>query len=61
MDKQLKTKLIAHLEAYDDSNASDGAWEAMLKDGVTNFNETYGTDIDQHDGFMAYISANKVG
>lgn len=51
--------LIGFLEAYDHDDLPDGAWQAMIEDGVKDFNEWQGASVDPFDGFMAYVEANK--
>lgn len=51
--------LIDFLEAYDHDDLPDGAWQAMIEDGVKAYNEEFGARIDPFDGFMAYIEAKK--
>lgn len=51
--------LIGFLEAYDHDDLADGAWQAMIEDGVKDYNEWQGASVDPFDGFMAYIEAKK--
>ncbi len=48
-------ELYDFLEAYDDDSLPDGAWQALLMEGVEQFNIAYNKDIDPHEGFMAYV------
>lgn len=47
--------LISTLAAYDNSDLSDGAWQAMLEDGAKAFSEAYGISIEPFDAFMEYV------
>lgn len=35
---------------------SDGAWQAVIMEGVEAFNEEEGTDFDPHEGWLAWVS-----
>ena len=62
MSKSMRKKkkaLFLFMEFYDDSSASDGAWQAMLKDSVEFFNEENGTDYDPFDSWQEYIQWSK--
>ena len=49
------TGIYAFLEAFDDDSLSDGAWMAMLQEGVRAWNEQNGTDLDEHDTWLEYV------
>ena len=51
--------LFDFLEAYDHDDLPDGAWQAMIEDGVKDFNDAFEANVDPFDGFMAYIEARK--
>lgn len=44
-----------------DDDLPDGAWQAMVQEGVAAYNETYGTHIDTFDGWMAWVKARQEG
>lgn len=48
-------ELKAFLDAHNDPNASQGAWQAMLEDAVNMYNEQHGTNYDSFDTFMDYV------
>ncbi len=47
--------LFGYLSAHDDDDAPDGAWWAMLEDGVALYNEQYHTNHDPHETVAAYL------
>jgi hypothetical protein len=47
--------LCDFLEAWDNDELPDGAWWAMLMEGVEAYNDEYDGDIDPHDGVLAYV------
>lgn len=51
--------LIGFLEAFDHDDLPDGAWQAMIEDGVEAYNKEFGAHIAPFDGFMAYAEAKK--
>lgn len=48
--------LYGYLSAHDDDDAPDGAWWAMLEDGVRSYNEQHHTNHDPHETVHAYIA-----
>jgi len=46
--------LCSYLQVYDNDDLPDGAWQAMIEDGVDAFNEDYGTVYDRNEGFLIY-------
>lgn len=46
--------LMYFLTAHDDADQPDGAWQAIIENAVTFYNEENGTDFDPFDGWMAY-------
>ena len=44
---------------FNDDSLPDGAWQAMLEDGVKEYNRKNGTRYDPFDGFMYYIKNKK--
>ena len=44
------------LEAWNNDELPDGAWWAMLEEGVTAYNEVEGTRVDPNDGVHAYLA-----
>lgn len=47
--------LFDFLIAYDHDDLPDGAWQAMIEDGVKDFNDEFGAFVDPYEGFMAYV------
>ena len=47
--------LMHFLEGWDNPDLPDGAREAWIKEGIDYFNEEVGTDIDLHDGYVAFL------
>jgi len=56
----MNKELNAFMEAHDNPNASDGAWQAMLEDAVVMYNEQNGTDYDPFDSWMEYIQGSRI-
>jgi hypothetical protein len=50
-------ELFAFMSTFDDADAPDGAWQAMLEDAVRQYNEANGTDFDPFDAWLAYCEA----
>lgn len=58
----MKTHIISvyeWMEDFDDSEAPDGAWQAMLEDSVKEYNETFGTNYDPFETWLKYIDIKK--
>jgi len=51
--------LFDFLEAYDHPDLADGAWQAVIEDGVKAYNAAFGHHVDPFEGFMAYVEARK--
>jgi len=49
-------KVFYYMESWDDGNLPDGAWWAMLEDGVKCFNEEHGTKYDPFDTVHEYVA-----
>lgn len=52
--KEQIAKLFSYMESFDDDDAPDGAWQAMLMQAVTDYNETYEANYDPNEMFLAY-------
>jgi len=52
--------LFDFLEAYDHDGLADGAWQAVIEDGVKAYNAEFGHRVDPFEGFMAYVEAASV-
>lgn len=52
--KPQKKDLYEFMASFDDNDAPDGAWQQMLEDSVTQFNEASDTDFDPFDEFINY-------
>jgi hypothetical protein len=52
---ETKRSLFEYMELFDDDDAPDGAWQAILEDAVETFNEANGTNYDPNDAFHDYI------
>lgn len=50
-----RDSLLGFMSAYDNSNLSDGAWQAMLEDGAKAFSKEFGISIEPFDAFMEYV------
>ena len=50
----MEEELYSFLQAHDDDDASDGAWQAMIEDGVVFWNEDKGTTLDPFETFLEY-------
>lgn len=46
-------------EAFDD--LPDGAWQECCKEGVLEYNKEFKTNIDSHDGWLAWVFAKDGG
>ena len=55
MNKEQKEALADYLDAFNNDNLSDGAWQGVLMEGVEQFNEDMGLNIDPHEGFLIYV------
>lgn len=49
-----KQECFAYMDAHNNQDAPDGAWQAMLEDAVEMFNEDHGTNFDSHDMFIEW-------
>ncbi|MFA7667328.1 MAG: hypothetical protein WCY32_14560 [Burkholderiaceae bacterium] len=47
--------LFDFLETFDHDDLSNGAWQAVIEDGVKAYNKEFGTNVDPFEGFMAYV------
>lgn len=47
--------LVDFMQAFDNDDLSDGAWQAMLEDGGDAYAETFGVKISGYDAFMEYV------
>jgi len=52
---KVKNDLFHYMQANDDSDLPQGAWQAMLEDAVEAYNNQHGTNFDPYDMFMEYI------
>jgi len=48
---------LEFLEAWDDDTLPDGAWQALLEEGVDAYNQEHDANIDSYEGFMAYVES----
>lgn len=48
-------ELLDYMAFFDDDSASDGTWQALLEDGVKQYNMDNHTRFDPFDAFMAYV------
>lgn len=44
-----------YIDAWNNDDLPDGAWWAMLEEGVDSYNKEFGTSIDGNDGVHAYL------
>ncbi len=56
-DMEKNDELYAHIDCMNDDDLPDGAWWAMLEEGVRNYNEANGTNFDPFEGVHAYLRA----
>lgn len=47
-------KVFEFMKDFDDDELPDGAWQAVLMDAVTYFNEAAGTSYDPFETWLAY-------
>ena len=47
--------LYPYMDAWNDDELSDGAWMAMLEEGVVSFNKENNTNYDFYDELGGYI------
>lgn len=52
----MKDTLFAFLQAFDDDSLPDGAWQAMIEDGVTAWNEAEKANLDPFENFLEYVA-----
>lgn len=52
----MNEELFAFLQAFDNDDAPDGAWQAQIEDGVTFWNEDKKTNLDPFDTFLDYVA-----
>jgi hypothetical protein len=52
MTKELKL----FLAQYDDDTLNDGAYWALLEEGVMAFNTAHGTNLDPHNTVLEYLT-----
>ena len=58
IDKRgIGTELYYFVDAMNDDDLPDGAWWAMLEEGVRNYNSEYGTNYDPHEAVHRYLQA----
>jgi hypothetical protein len=57
-DKQ-KKELFDYMEMFDDPDAPDGAWAAMLMEAVDRFNDDQGTNYDSHSAWLEYCDKRR--
>lgn len=51
----MKQDLLYYMQANDNDELSDGAWQAMLEDSVKAYNRNHKTNYDPFEMFMEYI------
>jgi hypothetical protein len=55
MDIDLKNTLFPYIDAWNNPDAPDGAWQAMMESGVESYNQEHNTDYDFCDIMGEYI------
>lgn len=55
MSNSKKEQLFLWMEDFDNAELPDGAWQAVLEDAVTTFNEENNTQFDPLDSFLEYV------
>jgi len=55
MDKKFCYFMDGWQEASGADEMSDGAWQAVMEEGVAAHNEEEGTNFDTHEGWMYWI------
>ncbi len=48
--------LYTFMHGFDFDDLADGAWQALLMDAVTFYNDKNSTNFDPHDAFLAYCA-----
>lgn len=48
--------LMDFMQAWDDPDLEDGAWQAMLEEGGEAYADAFGIDIDGYDAFQEYMA-----
>lgn len=56
MKHEFPEELFHFMSEFDDDEAPDGAWQAMLEDSVRRWNRGHGTDYDVNEVLHAYIA-----
>lgn len=51
--------LFAFLQAFDDDEAPDGAWQAKIEDGVVAWNEDNNKDLNPFNTFLNYVEEHE--
>ena len=51
----MNTELFGFLQAFDDDDLPDGAWQAKIEDGVVAWNEDKGTNLSPFDTWVEYV------
>lgn len=57
--KRAQQELFDYMELFDDPEAPDGAWQAMLEDAVRQYNEEHGTSYDPYESWLAYTQRHE--
>lgn len=52
----MNEELYAFLQAFDNDDLPDGAWQAMIEDGVRAWNNDKSAKRDPFDTFLQYVA-----
>lgn len=55
MKKKTRDKLFCHMEAVEDEDMPDGAWQQMLEDAAEHWGRENNIRVDGYDAFMEYL------
>lgn len=51
-------ELMEMMWAADDDDLPDGAWQAVIEDAVTMYNQMRGTEFDPFEAWLYYIESD---
>lgn len=56
--KQISQQFYSFMDGYCDAfdDLPDGAWQSACMEGVKSYNKQFGTRIDPHRGWLAWVT-----